>query len=164
MVSNMGRQKGVHVSAEEQTDVIIVGGGPVGLTASLLLSQLGATHVLHERHQGTSVYPRAVSLNQRTMEVYRSLGLHDELAARAAPQFCHELPAWYTSLTGPTPLHGRLLGSRNAWGGGEYEVEYAAASHVPTVSLRRSGLSRCCARAPRPLPTQVCSSEPRSSK
>ena len=116
------------MSAGEQTDVIIVGGGPVGLTASLLLSQLGVAHVLYERHQGTSVYPRAVSLNQRTMEAYRGLGLHDELAAHAAPLFCHELTAWYTSLAGPTPLHGRLLGSRNAWGGGQYEKEYAAAS------------------------------------
>jgi 2,4-dichlorophenol 6-monooxygenase len=116
------------VGAEEQTDVIIVGGGPVGLTASLLLSQLGTTHAVFERHQGTSVYPRAVSLNQRTMEVYRGLGLHDELAAHAAPLFCHELTAWYTSLAGPTPLHGRLLGSRNAWGGGAYQAEYAAAS------------------------------------
>jgi 2,4-dichlorophenol 6-monooxygenase len=121
-------KRGVHVSVEEQTDVIIVGGGPVGLTASLLLSQMGTDHALYERHQGTSVYPRAVSLNQRTMEVYRGLGLHDELAAHAAPLFCHELTAWYTSLAGPTPLHGRLLGSRNGWGGGQYEAEYAAAS------------------------------------
>jgi len=45
-----------------------------------------------------------------------------------APPLCHELTAWHTSLAGPTPLHGRLLGSRNAWGGGQYAGEYAAAS------------------------------------
>jgi cation diffusion facilitator CzcD-associated flavoprotein CzcO len=52
-------------------EVAIVGGGPVGLTASLLLSQLGVSHALFERHEGTSIYPRAVSINQRTMEVFR---------------------------------------------------------------------------------------------
>jgi len=128
MEGNVTGKGVVHVSSEEQTDVIIVGGGPVGLTASLLLSQLGTAHIVYERHRGTSVYPRAVSLNQRTMEVYRGLGLHDELTAHAAPLFCHELTAWYTSLAGPTPLHGRLLGSRNGWGGGGYKAEYAAAS------------------------------------
>jgi 2,4-dichlorophenol 6-monooxygenase len=46
----------------------------------------------------------------------------------AAPLLCHELTAWYTSFAGPSALHGRLLGSRHGWGGGDYVAEYAAAS------------------------------------
>lgn len=118
----------IEVTFSEETDVLIVGGGPVGLTASLLLSRLGVRHALFERHESTSIYPRAVSLNQRTMEVYRGLGLEDAIAAEAAPLQCHELTAWYTSFAGPSQLHGRMLASRNGWGGGEYVAEYAAAS------------------------------------
>lgn len=116
------------MSTPENTDVIIVGGGPVGLTASLYLSHLGIRHVLVERHHGTSVHPRAIGLNQRTMELYRVLGVSGVITAQAAPLKCQERTAWYTSLDGPTPLHGRLLGSRNAWGRGIYEAEYTAAS------------------------------------
>jgi 2-polyprenyl-6-methoxyphenol hydroxylase-like FAD-dependent oxidoreductase len=36
-----------------ETPVLIVGGGPVGLTASILLSQQGIRSLLVERHPGT---------------------------------------------------------------------------------------------------------------
>jgi 2,4-dichlorophenol 6-monooxygenase len=110
------------------TDVVIVGGGPVGLTASLALSHLGVRHVLLERRRGTPVYPRAIGINQRSMELFRTLGVGDPVAAAAAPMLCQERTAWYTSLDGPTDLHGRMLGSRNSWGSGVYAAEYAAAS------------------------------------
>ena len=62
--------------------VLIVGGGPVGLSASLLLSRHGIRSVLVERHQGTSVHPKARGLNVRTLELFRVWGL--ESAVRAA--------------------------------------------------------------------------------
>ena len=37
--------------------VLIVGGGPVGLTASLLLSAQGVRSLLVERHPGTAILP-----------------------------------------------------------------------------------------------------------
>ena len=51
--------------------VLIVGGGPVGLTASLLLSRRGTASLLVERHPGTAVHPKARGINARTMEIFR---------------------------------------------------------------------------------------------
>lgn len=108
--------------------VVIVGGGPVGLTASILLSKLGIRHLLFEKHQGTAIHPKAVGLNQRTIEVFRSIGIEEEVIQEAAPKSTYERTAWYTSFDGPTELHGRQIAIRDAWGGGKYAKEYAAAS------------------------------------
>ncbi|HEY7340460.1 MAG TPA: FAD-dependent monooxygenase [Ktedonobacterales bacterium] len=62
--------------------VLIVGGGPVGLAASLFLAEHGIRSLLVERHSGTSIHPRARGINFRTMELFRELGL--EASIRAA--------------------------------------------------------------------------------
>lgn len=68
--------------------VLIVGGGIVGLSASLFLSHQGIHTLLVERHSGTSIHPRARSVNARTMELYRGIGISDavrEAGASLAP-------------------------------------------------------------------------------
>jgi 2-polyprenyl-6-methoxyphenol hydroxylase-like FAD-dependent oxidoreductase len=55
--------------------VLIVGAGPVGLTASILLSQQGIRSLVVERHPGTAILPKARGVNARTMEMYRQLGI-----------------------------------------------------------------------------------------
>ncbi len=67
---------------ERDVPVLIVGGGPVGLSASLLLSRHGVPSLLVERHPGTSIHPKARGLNVRTLELFRVWGL--EPAVRAA--------------------------------------------------------------------------------
>jgi putative polyketide hydroxylase len=62
--------------------VLIAGGGPVGLTASLLLSQHGVRSLLVERHPGTAITPKARGINARTMEMFRQCGI--DVAVRAA--------------------------------------------------------------------------------
>src|SRR5690349_2727055 len=62
--------------------VLIVGCGPVGLAAALLLARSGVRSLLVERHSGTSLHPKARLVNSRTMEVLRQCGL--EPAVRAA--------------------------------------------------------------------------------
>ncbi len=64
---------------EEHVPVLIIGGGIVGLSASLLLSQHGIRSLLVERHAGTSIHPRARGVNARTMEIYRGLGVEEQI-------------------------------------------------------------------------------------
>ncbi|MFD4859044.1 FAD-dependent monooxygenase [Streptomyces atratus] len=67
---------------ESHTSVLIVGGGPVGLALSCLLSGHGVGHVLIETHPATSRHPKARGVSARSMEIFRRIGL--EKAVRAA--------------------------------------------------------------------------------
>src|ERR1700757_2665249 len=65
--------------------VLIVGGGPTGLMASILLGRAGVANLLVERHPSTSLFPKATRLNTRTMEILRALGMEPEVRSRAQP-------------------------------------------------------------------------------
>jgi len=62
-----------------EVPVLIVGAGPSGLCASILLSFHGIESLLVEKHPGTSIYPRATGINVRSMEIFRSLGFRDDI-------------------------------------------------------------------------------------
>ena len=66
--------------------VLIVGGGPVGLTMSILLSRLGVDSLLIERRAEATTHPQAHFINARTSEVFRPLlGLERHVAAAQPP-------------------------------------------------------------------------------
>ncbi|MFJ4798908.1 FAD-dependent monooxygenase [Kitasatospora purpeofusca] len=67
------------------TPVLIVGGGPVGLTLSLLLSAHRVRHLLVEARPGTSLHPKARGVSARSMEIFRSLGLEEEIRRAGLP-------------------------------------------------------------------------------
>lgn len=114
----------INTSSSTSYPVAIVGGGPCGLTASIQLSQCNIPHVLFERYPSTSIHPKAIGYNLRTVEIWRRMGLEEELAkARASPEVSGRT-GWYTSF-GP---NGREIISRDSWGGYAYEKEYASAS------------------------------------
>ena len=81
-------------------DVLIVGGGPVGLTASILLSKAGVTSLLVERHPGTALHPKARGINARTMEIYRQCGVEDAIRAAGLPPERSRFIVWTRSLAG----------------------------------------------------------------
>lgn len=70
--------------SDTQVSVLIVGGGIVGLSASLFLSAQGVKSLLVERRSGTSTHPRARGLNRRTMELYRGIGIDEAVRAAGA--------------------------------------------------------------------------------
>jgi 2-polyprenyl-6-methoxyphenol hydroxylase-like FAD-dependent oxidoreductase len=100
--------------------VAIIGGGPVGLSCSILLSLRNIFHVLFERHHGTSIRPKACGISQRIGEIFRRMGVEEDVIANGAPPNTCSKTAWYSSL-GPTVT--RLV-SRDTWGGGKYAGEY----------------------------------------
>src|SRR5579863_403702 len=61
------------------TQVIIVGAGPVGLTLALDLGYRGIRCVLIEQKQEPQFLPKMERCNARTMEMYRRIGLADEI-------------------------------------------------------------------------------------
>ncbi|MCJ1286221.1 hypothetical protein MMC26_005566 [Xylographa opegraphella] len=72
------------MSCDIRVPVLIIGGGIVGLSASLCLSHYGIHSLLIERHSGTSIHPRARSVNSRTMELFRHLGIEDRVREAGA--------------------------------------------------------------------------------
>jgi 2-polyprenyl-6-methoxyphenol hydroxylase-like FAD-dependent oxidoreductase len=72
---------------ERHTQVLVVGGSLIGLSTSVLLASYGVPHLVVESHPGTAIHPRAASFHQRTMEVFRSVGLQREVEEVAAREF-----------------------------------------------------------------------------
>lgn len=121
-------------------DVLIVGGGPAGLSAAVLLGLRGVDVLLVERHPTASTLPRAHLLNQRTMEIFTEMGVADAVYDLSPPEDRWHKVAWHTTLAGPAAPFGQVLGTLPAWGGGPDAERYARASpcryaNVPQLRL-----------------------------
>ena len=83
-----------------ETGVVIVGGGPTGLAASLLLGRFGVDSVLLERRATTSSHPKATIVNTRTMELFRLWGIEDEVRDAGLSVEQGASIAWVTRVAG----------------------------------------------------------------
>ncbi|WP_217181772.1 bifunctional 3-(3-hydroxy-phenyl)propionate/3-hydroxycinnamic acid hydroxylase [Streptomyces sp. AC495_CC817] len=72
-----------HNSAD--VPVVIVGAGPVGVTAALLLARRGVRTVVLERHQDVYPLPRAVAADDEVRRILQTAGIADEFATVARP-------------------------------------------------------------------------------
>ncbi|MGW7817710.1 bifunctional 3-(3-hydroxy-phenyl)propionate/3-hydroxycinnamic acid hydroxylase MhpA [Streptomyces puniciscabiei] len=72
-------------AAAARRPVVIIGAGPVGVTAALLLARRGVPSVLLERHRDIYPLPRAVVVDDEVRRILQSVGVHEEFAAVARP-------------------------------------------------------------------------------
>lgn len=79
--------------------VLIVGGGPVGLSMALALARQNINSLLVERHPGRTEHPRARGVSMRTMELFRQWGDIDELLKYEFPKEAIRF-IWSESLQG----------------------------------------------------------------
>ncbi len=70
-----------------ETQVLIVGAGPVGLTLALDLGRRGVRCTLIERNTTTIQLPKMERCNARTMEIYRRLGISERVRDAGLPRY-----------------------------------------------------------------------------
>lgn len=84
----------------ESAPVLIVGGGPVGMTVANDLAHRGIRSILIERNPTTTSHPKMDVTNGRSMELFRRIGLVDALRAAAVAESHPFDVSWITSLSG----------------------------------------------------------------
>lgn len=113
-----------------ETDVLIIGSGPAGSAAALALATLGVEHLVITKYRWTANTPRAHITNQRTVEIFRDLGIEDDVLAQGTP---HELmgeTVFCTSLAGDEIGRVRTWGTHPA-----READYVQASPSPNCDI-----------------------------
>ncbi len=84
-----------------ETTVLVVGGGPIGLITSILLTRYGIDHVVVERRNEVQPAPAAHVVNARTFEILRGAGVDmDKVQAACQPPEDGAWVRWVTSLAG----------------------------------------------------------------
>src|SRR5437016_8956689 len=75
---------------EIEVPVLITGGSLVGLSAAMLLGHQGVPSLVVEHHRGTAIHPRAAQINQRTMEIFRTVGVEQIVCRKSGEQFVQD--------------------------------------------------------------------------
>jgi 2,4-dichlorophenol 6-monooxygenase len=115
--------------------VLIVGAGPAGLTLALALAGYGVPALTVEKHPSTAHTPRAHIINQRTVEIFRALGISKKFHEVAIPQSAMTNNLWYTTLADPE------VARSETWGGGPDRAgEYFLASPEPMANCAQTVL------------------------
>ena len=68
------------------TDVLILGAGPVGLTLANLLGGYGVTTVLADSGEKLIDYPRGVGLDDESLRTFQTAGVVDQVLLHTTPQ------------------------------------------------------------------------------
>jgi 2,4-dichlorophenol 6-monooxygenase len=122
-------------SSVVETDVLIVGSGPAGSASALLLSSLGVPNIMITKYRWTANTPRAHITNQRAMEIFRDMGIEDQVLADATPHHMVGDTVFCTSIA------GEEIGRIHTWGtSAAREADYQLASPSLIVDIPQTYL------------------------
>jgi 3-(3-hydroxy-phenyl)propionate hydroxylase len=124
------------------TEVVVVGAGPVGMTAAALLAARGVSVVVLERNPTTSDEPKAISIDDEALRTFQAAGL----AARLSRIIVPGTGTRYYDATGRALFQARAarpyrLGHPFKNPFAQPDLERELAEHLrgcPTVTLRMS--------------------------
>jgi 2,4-dichlorophenol 6-monooxygenase len=93
-----------------RTDVLVIGSGPAGASAALLLATQGIDHIVVTKYRWTANTPRAHITNSRTVEIFRDLGIEDDIKGSGTPHRLMGDTVFCSSLA------GEEIGRVRTWG------------------------------------------------
>src|SRR5258706_9250227 len=85
--------------------VLIVGAGPTGLTLAIDLGLRGVCAIVVEQKDAPQFLPKMERCNARTMEIYRRMGIVEEVRAAGLPAHCPMDIFVVLSLIAPPLVH-----------------------------------------------------------
>jgi 2,4-dichlorophenol 6-monooxygenase len=118
------------VTGSISTDVLVIGTGPAGAAAALSLATLGVEHIVITKYAWTANTPRAHITNQRTVEIFRDLGIEADIKANGTPQRLMGDTVFCTSLSGDEIGRVRTWGTHPA-----RQADYTLASPSENCDL-----------------------------
>jgi 2,4-dichlorophenol 6-monooxygenase len=132
----------VSETATVETDVLVVGSGPAGGSASVFLSTYGVRTMMITKYGWTANTPRAHITNQRTLELMRDMGLEEQLLVDGTPNHMMGDTVFCTSLA------GEELSRLHTWGTHPgRRADYALASPCSHIDLPQTLLEPILVRA-----------------
>jgi 2-polyprenyl-6-methoxyphenol hydroxylase-like FAD-dependent oxidoreductase len=124
------------------TQVLIVGAGPVGLTLAVDLGKRGIKCTLIEQKDAPAFLPKMERCNARTMELYRRMGIAQRVRAAGLPRTCPmdvfivlsmvEPPLWRLPFRSVAQAEDEIAASSDA----SHPLLKSIAEELPSVSVR----------------------------
>ncbi|MBV8352782.1 MAG: FAD-dependent monooxygenase, partial [Verrucomicrobia bacterium] len=82
-----------------ESPVLIVGGGPVGLSLALGLARFGVRSTVFEAKSQPDLHSRALGILPRTLEIFRSWGIYERFVSEGT--FLTKVSFWVVGQTKP---------------------------------------------------------------